>query len=241
MHPRTDESFDRAPFSVGLRVRFLEHEELGQSNGWVTCRMHPSSDWWAAEHVVQDMVHAVMMVTKGIRPWRRRRPPECHDGDGWAMRATRLPGRHDGTGRPRWWRCPFRAIRHWVSGHEGDGDPLSAMMVMAGPWGQQDSLGAMMVPAGHDGEGAPSGLYDTGSPAMMAMVTSCAPWSDGRPRIREREIVTTVYQLLGIDFALHKLQSGQKLVILGIVYDLKLEPERREKLLKNLDAVLSVL
>ena len=55
--------------------------------------------------------------------------------------------------------------------------------------------------------------------------------------------MTTVYRLLGIDFALHKLQSGQELVILGIVYDLKvgrlgIKPERREKLLKNLDAVL---
>ena len=59
----------------------------------------------------------------------------------------------------------------------------------------------------------------------------------------EREIVTTVYRLLGIDFSLHKLQSGQELVILGIVYDLKagrlgIKPERREKLLKNLEAVL---
>ena len=55
--------------------------------------------------------------------------------------------------------------------------------------------------------------------------------------------MTTVYQLLGIDVALHKLQSGQELVILGIVYDLKLgrlgiKPDRREKLLKNLDDVL---
>ena len=46
-----------------------------------------------------------------------------------------------------------------VSGHEGDGDPL----------------GAMMVKAGHDGDGAPPGLYDTGYPAVMATVTPWAP------------------------------------------------------------------
>ena len=85
----------------------------------------------------------------------------------------------------------FRAIRHWVFGHDGDSDLLGAM--------------------------------------------------ECRPALNKREIVTTVYQLLGIDFALHKLQSGQDLVILGIVCDLKFEPERREKLLAPMEDILSTM
>ena len=53
--------------------------------------------------------------------------------------------------------------------------------------------------------------------------------------------MTTVYQLLGIDFAPHKLQSGQDLVILGIVCDLKFEPERREKLLVPMEDILPTM
>ena len=71
-----------------------------------------------------------------------------------------------------------------VSGHEGDGDSLNAMMVTAGhdgdgaPMGLHghkgdgDPLGAMMVSAGHDGDGAPLGLYDTRYLAMECVALS---------------------------------------------------------------------
>ena len=56
---------------------------------------------------------------------------------------------------------PVLMATETVSGHEGDGEPLDVMMVTNG----------------QDGNGAPSGLCDPGSPAMMAMVILWASWS----------------------------------------------------------------
>ena len=60
----------------------------------------------------------------------------------------------------------------------------------------------------------------------------------------ERNIVTTLYKWLGIDFATSKLQVGSSITISGITCDLAagrlgLKPDRRQNLLHHIDDVTS--